>query len=523
MTITDGQSGIRALALEDIKLSTTGSQAERRKHFDKGAMAELAGSIKLHGVLVPVIARPVNGHFELVAGERRYIAAKAAGVSAITADVRSLTDEQVLEIQLIENLQREGLHELAEAEGYEQLQKLGHAAEEIADKVGKSKGYIYSRLKLCGLAKASRTAFYDGKLTASTALLLARIPIEVLQLEALKEITNKKWGEPIMTFRDAASHIRDNYMTNLSDAGFPTEDASLVAAAGACGACPKRTGNQAELFDDVKSGNVCTDPVCFKAKRQAFAERAIAASKDTGQVVITGKAAQKIAPHGAEHLHDGDYVRLDDHNYSDPKSRTNAQLLGKDYLPTLLQDPKSGKLVKVAKKADVSAVLTKAGVKRSGSDGNRYAAQARAAQKKTNLEKKFRATVYHEIRAKLPAKLGSEDLRVIALRFYYELQHDVRKLVMGMWQLEPVKSSNGYGQDLMKPVEKLLVGLEDAPLTRFLFDLVFIKELQIYQNSSEKPTLLLATAKKLKVNADKIRAELTAAAKPAKKPKGKKK
>jgi ParB/RepB/Spo0J family partition protein len=521
-TITDGQSGFRALTLEQLRVSNTGSQAERRKHFDKAAMAELASSIKEHGMLVPIIARPVNGHFEVVAGERRFLAAKAAGLSAITVDVRPLTEEQVLEIQLIENLQREGLHELAEAEGYEALQGLGHSADEIAAKVGKSKGYIYSRLKLCGLAKASRTAFYDGKLTASTALLLARIPLESLQIEALKEITNKKWGEPVMSFREAAAHIRDNYMTNLSDAGFPTEDATLVAAAGACGACPKRTGNQAELFDDVKSGNVCTDPVCFRAKRQAHAERAIAAAKDTGQVVITGKEAQKIAPHGAEHLRSDAYVRLDDRNYNDPKSRTNAQLLGKEYLPTLLQDPKTGKLVKVAKKSDITSALAASGVKASSSD-TKYASQQRTAEKKVKLERKFRASVYSAMRDKFPSKLGSEDLRTIALRFYYELQHDVRKLVMGLWQLEPVKSSNGYGLDLMKPVEKLLAGLEDDQLTRFLFDLVFIKDLQVYQHSSDKPTLLLNTAKKLKVNADKIRAELVAAAKPAKKAKGKKK
>jgi ParB/RepB/Spo0J family partition protein len=520
MTTTNGQSGFRAISLEDLQVSNTGSQAERRKHFDKAALAELADSIKELGLISPIIARPVNGHFEVVAGERRFIAAKAAGLSAITVDVRTLTDEQVLEIQLVENLQREGLHELAEAEGYEGLQELGHSADEIADKVGKSKGYVYSRLKLCALTKASRTAFYDGKLTASTALLLARIPTEGLQLEALKEITAKKWGDEVMSFREASSHIRDHYMTNLSDAGFPTEDATLVPASGACGACPKRTGNQAELFGDIKSGNVCTDPVCFKAKRQAHAERAIATAKDMGQAVITGKDAKKIMPWSHGQLADG-FKKLTDKCYDDKKQRTYGQLLGKEFTPTLVQDPESGILIKVVPPAAVKEALKTVGVSQSASRS--VSNEQSAAEKKAKIEKKFRAAVYGEMRDKFPSTLGPEDLRSIALRFYYELQHDVRKLVMGLWQLEPVKSSNGYGLDLMKPVEKLLEGLDDAQLTRFLFDLVFIKDLQVHTYSNDKPTLLLSTAKKLKVNADKIRAELAAAAKPAKKTKGKKK
>lgn len=522
MSTTTSHSTIRAITLEQLHVSTTESQAERRKHYDKVALAQLTDSVKKVGVLSPIIARQVNGHFEVVAGERRLLASKAAGLSEISVDVRVLTEEDVFYIQLIENLQREGLHELAEAEGYEKLQGFGHSAEEIADKVGKSKAYVYARMKLLALCKDARKAFYAGSLNASTALLLARIPVEALQKQALKEITQEnRWDAP-MSVRQAGEHIRDNYMTRLDDAGFPTEDAGLVAAAGPCSACPKRTGNQPQLFADITRGDVCTDPVCFKAKRDAMAQRAIAAAKDTGQVVITGKAAEKIAPHGAEHLHSDDYQRLDARNYNDPKSRTNAQLLGKDYVPTLLQDPKTGKLVKIAKKTDLAAALSKAGVKRPNADQSSYAKQARAAEKKVKLERKFRASVYSAMREKLPAELGREDLRVIALRFYQELQHDIRKLVMGLWHVEPV-ANKGYGADLVKPVQELISGFRDEKIARFLFDLVFIKDLQVYSHSTEKPTLLLSTAKKLKVDADKIRADLVAAAKPAKKAKAKKK
>src|SRR4051812_46403651 len=109
--------------------STSASKTNPRKHFHQAELDELAASIRSHGVLQPVLVRPApsakdpNVLFEIVAGERRFRAAKAAGLSTIPAIVRSLTDLQVLEIQVIENLQRSNLHPLEEAEGYEALRK----------------------------------------------------------------------------------------------------------------------------------------------------------------------------------------------------------------------------------------------------------------------------------------------------------------------------------------------------------------------------------------------------------------
>src|SRR4029077_2484737 len=103
--------------------------------------------------------------------ERRWRAAKAAGLVEIPATVRVLDDEAVLEIQVIENLQRSDLHPLEEARGYQQLvEKHGHSVEEIAAKVHKSKGYVYGRLKLCALPEAAADLFLAGKLDASRAL-----------------------------------------------------------------------------------------------------------------------------------------------------------------------------------------------------------------------------------------------------------------------------------------------------------------------------------------------------------------
>lgn len=508
MTIASTSDGIRAIALDQLKVSNTGSQAERRAHFNKAAIAELAESIKAIGLIQPITARPVNGHFEVVCGERRFMAAQQAGLTALNVSVKTLTDEQVVEIQLVENLQREGLHELAEAEGYEALQALGHSAEEIADKVGKSRGYVYGRLKLTALSKVARKAFYEGKLTASTALLVARIHPEAVQLDALNKVIEDRWGRGSMSFRDAAEMIRRDYMTNLSDAGFPTEDATLVTRAGACGPCPKRTGNQAELFDDVKSGNVCTDPACFKSKREANAARVIAKAAESGQTVITGKDAKKIIPYGHGNV-SGGFAKLTDKCYDDKKQRTYAQLLGKDFQPTLVQDPDSGVLIKVAPPAAVKEALKSAGVKERSSG---VSSSQSAAEKKAKLEKKFRIALYTEMRDKFPDKLGGEDLHTIALRFFDEMQHESQKQVMGLWQWQPVKEQ--YGASNRKGASKGLAALDDVDVVKFLFDLVFIRDLTVNTYRDEKPTLLLATAKKLKVDAEKIRRQLNAASIP---------
>lgn len=183
------------------------SKTNPRKHFDKDALAELASSVKSHGVMQPILVRPHPSRrpdevseiaFEIVAGERRYRAAKLAGLASIPAIVRELTDVQTLEMQVIENLQRSDLHPLEEAEGYEQLMKLHkQTADELAVKVGKSKGYVYARIKLLALSPAARKAFYDGDLVPSVATFIARIPGHALQDKALKEVTEKdRLGEP---------------------------------------------------------------------------------------------------------------------------------------------------------------------------------------------------------------------------------------------------------------------------------------------------------------------------------------
>ena len=154
------------------------SPTNPRKHFAE--LEGLAESIKAQGVMQPILIRPwpddnptPEGRdrrpaYEIVAGERRYRASLLAGLDTIPTLVRPLTTRQVLEAQIVENLQRRDVTELEEAEGYQLMMRdHGYSADELADKVGKSRAYIYARLKLTALCAEARQFYRDGKLDAS--------------------------------------------------------------------------------------------------------------------------------------------------------------------------------------------------------------------------------------------------------------------------------------------------------------------------------------------------------------------
>ena len=167
---------LSALGLDRISIS----KSNPRKHLDEKLLEELTASIRTKGVLQPVLVRPVNGAYELVCGQRRYHAAQAAGLVEIPVIVRELTDVEVLEVQVIENLQRADVHPLEEAEGYRALmsKKHGYTAERIGERIGRPARYVYDRVALLGLSPAARKLFLDGVITVGHAVPLARLSHE---------------------------------------------------------------------------------------------------------------------------------------------------------------------------------------------------------------------------------------------------------------------------------------------------------------------------------------------------------
>jgi len=341
------------------------SQHNPRKRIAEAELAELTDSVRRHGILQPLLARPRGPEdFELAAGERRLLAAGRAGIELVPLVVRDMTDEELLDIALHENGKRADVHPLDEAEAIARKRdEFGRSVDEIAATIGRPVGYVVTRLKLIELCPEAREAYLAGKgLTLATALVIARIPDQKLQAKATKDIANGNNGQG-MPYRDALRHVRDTFMLELSSAAFPITRADLVPAAGACTTCPKRTGNQRELFDDVDEKNICTDPPCFREKTDAAWKERTAQARDAGLTIIEGKAAKELFPsRWDDNPRGNDYVALDAACYEDKKHRTYRQLLKKAAKPdAVARNPHNGTSVELIAKKGLTAKLKSAG------------------------------------------------------------------------------------------------------------------------------------------------------------------
>lgn len=156
------------------------NRAQPRKSFDDASLADLAESIAQHGVLQPLLVRPlIGGGYQIVAGERRWRAARMAGVQEVPAVVRDLSESEVMQLALIENLQREDLNPLEEAGGYQALmEEYGFTQEDVARTVGRSRPAVANALRLLALPEDLRALVQEGKLSAGHARALLAFPDE---------------------------------------------------------------------------------------------------------------------------------------------------------------------------------------------------------------------------------------------------------------------------------------------------------------------------------------------------------
>ena len=183
--------GLRDIPIELIHRN----EKQPRWVFSEEEIEELAASIREKGVLQPILVRPapdMDGHFEIVAGERRWRASQKAGLHVLPALVRELGDAQVLEIGVIENVQRSALNPIEEASAYQQLVEVhGRSAAEVADAVGKSRSHVANLVRLLALPDAVRQYLMGGQITAghARALLGAEDPLVLADLVIAKGLS----------------------------------------------------------------------------------------------------------------------------------------------------------------------------------------------------------------------------------------------------------------------------------------------------------------------------------------------
>ena len=160
-----------------------------RKHFEEDALLELADSIKQFGILQPLIVQKRNDYYEIIAGERRWRAAKQAGIKEVPVIIKEYTDQEIVEISLIENIQRENLNPLEEAEALSTLKEAhGLSQEELAVRLGKSRSAVANSLRLLQLSEKARDALGAGKISAGHARALLAISDEHAQTDLLNAL-----------------------------------------------------------------------------------------------------------------------------------------------------------------------------------------------------------------------------------------------------------------------------------------------------------------------------------------------
>jgi ParB family chromosome partitioning protein len=186
---SDGEAG-RQIPLDRI----VANPHQPRARFEEAELGELAASIDAHGVLQPIVVRGLpNGDYQLIAGERRVRAARLAGLSQIPAVVREPSEEEMVELALIENLQRTDLNPLEEAIGFRLLiERFGMAHEAVAGRVGRSRAAVSNALRLLDLAPETQEALLDGQISEGHARALAGLTVPELQVAALAIVLERQ-------------------------------------------------------------------------------------------------------------------------------------------------------------------------------------------------------------------------------------------------------------------------------------------------------------------------------------------
>ncbi|MGN0249313.1 MAG: ParB/RepB/Spo0J family partition protein [Lachnospiraceae bacterium] len=189
-----------------VKITMVEPNRDQPRHkFDEEALNELADSIKQYGIISPIIVQDRKDHYEIIAGERRWRAAKIAGLKEIPVIIKNFTEQEIVEISLIENIQRENLNPIEEALAYKRLLTEFHLKqEEVAQRVSKSRTAVTNSMRLLKLADEVQQMIIDESLTTGHARALITIEDQSKQIEIAKKVVNEK-----LSVRDIEKLVKD--------------------------------------------------------------------------------------------------------------------------------------------------------------------------------------------------------------------------------------------------------------------------------------------------------------------------
>jgi len=361
------QNQFELVQLKYISISPTNHMFRDSEEMQNGSIQELVDSVKSKGIIQPILLRPLpaNGanKYELVAGERRYRAATAAGLPVIPAYIKELTDEEALDLQLTENLQRKDVHPIKEARAFKFLQQKDekkNTPEELAVRFGKSVTYVLQRLKLNDLIPEIVKDYESGMMTLSHALIICRLTPEdqkEVKKQCVESIYNS--GNKKASYYEHAYQLEEFIETSitcvLSKAPFKMDDAELNKKAGPCTTCSKRSGAN-QLFHDVKDKDRCFDRACYQIKLSVYLQKALRENMINKPDLSYLQASYEDVLPGVEKILKDEKIKVlkqyDDFNTSNYSN-------GKSLKGMWINGPDAGKTVTVYSKKEKS--VAKAG------------------------------------------------------------------------------------------------------------------------------------------------------------------
>lgn len=452
---------------QELPLTQLVVSSNYRTTFVASEIEEIAASAralvgnppKPRGIIQPLVVRPTKGrtHFEIVCGGKRFRAAQAAELETVPVMVREMPDGEVLEFQLIENLQRSNPHPMQEAQGFHDLLAMGkgYTADAIAAKVGKDRSYVYKRLQFMELIKPAQAAFREDRINIAHALHICRLPADKQKL-AFEQCFESSWkgnkrvhdtsGRATASAKNLGQWIREHLLFDLANAPWDKADPKLVPKAGPCITCPKHTGANAALFDDLtKKGDLCLDGDCFEAKREAFVKIQVKARPEIPRITLDHKHnVRGKLPAGVMAQFDG---------YEIVKPAEKAKCTAAEPALIAAGDKQLGVTVLICRSKDCKTHAAK--YSSGGIFRDTKTPQQVSAEKQKRLQEKIKLETQRAVLAKIadPPETDVDDaILFIGMRLLERIGHDNRRELCAAFGLEGVKKPQYHGADFETPL-----------------------------------------------------------------------
>lgn len=483
------------------------SPTNPRRRFDEHSLAELAASFTAQGVLQPLLVREIEeSKYEVVAGARRLRAAKLAALETVPVRVVELSDAASAEAQLVENIQREGVHPLEEAFAFHALlhtDGLQYDIQSLAAKAGKSPAFVATRLRLTELIPSIAEAFLADQIGVGHALEIAKLPQSEQQLAfdaAFRTVwSGSKESRVLLPVRELTAWIEQNILLSLDAVAFDKNDETLVPEAGSCTNCTKRTGYNTLLFDAALKDS-CTDQHCYNNKLSKLVERQIAEKPKLVQITTSyGTRGDDVV------LGRNRYVAL---NLSAKNGKSKAPLSPhqkpcKQMSEAIVVDGiERGHIVKVC--ADPTCSVHFAD---RHTPNPEQMAKGREQRRKELERQKLETTVRHRTLAEVLKRVGSPldraDLVLVASALLNKLEPMRKEVFARRHKLIDKTGSEVTFPQVQQAIAKLLRQADEAALSKLLIEVIL---LEVADHPSQSDTdALTTTAKRHRVDVVKVR------------------